>query len=83
MPYINVIWFIGLINMNEWIKTSTACLSTGGMKCDILMFRGKNRLSQDLHLMFSVGHMKKYCGFSYATAFTSRQLQFSKQTVLL
>jgi hypothetical protein len=45
------------------------------------MFRGKNRLSQDLHLM-SEGHMKKYCGFFCATAFTSRQLQFFKQTVL-
>jgi hypothetical protein len=53
------------------------------MKCDILMFRGKNRLSEDLHLMLSEGHMKKYCEFFCATAFTSRQLQFFKQTVLL
>jgi hypothetical protein len=37
------------------------------------MVRGKNRLPHNLYLA-PEGHLRKYCGIFYATAFTPKEL---------
>jgi hypothetical protein len=48
-------------------------MSTDGMKFDMPMFGGKNRLSHNLYLLMFEGELRKYCGFSCAIVFPFKQ----------
>jgi hypothetical protein len=57
------------------------------MKCDILMLRGKNRLSLDVHLLLSEGYLREYCGCFYskgqlASLADSSMARFASQSVM-
>jgi hypothetical protein len=61
---------------------SPAFLSVNGIKCDILMLRGKNRLSHYLRLWSFEGSLWKYCGYFCTTAFTPKQPWYFWEAIL-
>jgi hypothetical protein len=42
------------------------------IKCDKILFRGKNRILYDVYLLLFGGHLRKNCGIFYATVFIPR-----------
>jgi hypothetical protein len=50
-----------------------AFLSTDGIKCDIHVFRAKNRLSHYPYLWSFEGYLRKYCGLFCVTEFTHKK----------
>jgi hypothetical protein len=60
----------------NFLLISIAFLSIDGIKCDILLFRGNYKLSNDILIklqLLEVSVKEKYCGFFRVTAFTTNQ----------
>jgi hypothetical protein len=53
-----------------------AFLSTDGIKCKVLIFRGKNRVSSYLNLWFFEGNLRKYHGFLCNNIYSQAALTF-------
>jgi hypothetical protein len=54
---------------------STPFLSVGGIKCDMLIFRGKNRLSQYWYLWLVRDNLENYFQFFHTASFTCKAWQ--------